>query len=33
VIDTARIAARILRSWKERNLRIHVEKICLDIED
>jgi predicted DNA binding CopG/RHH family protein len=32
VTDTAKIVAWILGGRKERNLRIHVEKMCLDIE-
>ena len=31
--DTAKIVARILRRRKERRLRIHVEKMSLDIEE
>jgi hypothetical protein len=32
VTDTAKIVARILRRRKERYLRIHVEKMSLDIK-
>jgi len=33
VTDTAKRVLRILRRRKERNLRIHVEKMGLDIEE
>jgi hypothetical protein len=33
VTDTAKIVARILRRRKERNLRIHTEKMRLGIEE
>jgi len=32
VAHTAKIVARILRRRKEKNLRIHVEKMSLDME-
>ena len=31
--DTAKIVARILRERKERNPRIHVEKMSSDVEE
>jgi hypothetical protein len=33
VTDTAKIVARIRRRRKEKNQRIHVEKMSLDIEE